>query len=263
MDPWHNVGAAGEPAFANGWVNNGAPYQVAAFRKDPLGKVQIRGLINGGTINQPAFTLPVGYRPVGHQFFASEGGGAYARFTINATNGTVTPGPGTGSIDLSNCEFDTDSVTAMPTGPTGPQGPTGLSGVARTWRAADTASNKTAPASYGEISSALRNIFTPVATRFYTMRLTSQWEHTSATGYLACQFWDLVGGAAVPGTSFVARTWLAGLNTTFMFEQTVSGAVLAAGQRTITPYWFSTATCTLRSDQGSTTFTITETEAGT
>lgn len=61
---WHNVGSAGEPAFANSWVNYGSTNAVAGFRKDALGWVTLQGLIKNGTAGQPAFTLPVGWRPM-------------------------------------------------------------------------------------------------------------------------------------------------------------------------------------------------------
>lgn len=61
-DKWHVVGAAGEPAFENGWTNflNGWP--VAAFRR-VRDRTEYRGLIAAGTMGTTAFTVPVAYRP--------------------------------------------------------------------------------------------------------------------------------------------------------------------------------------------------------
>jgi hypothetical protein len=80
-EPWHEVGAPGEPHFNSdfdsipvslGYQNfDPATYNTAGFYKDPLGIVHIKGLIklSGLTILQPEcddisiFQLPVGYRP--------------------------------------------------------------------------------------------------------------------------------------------------------------------------------------------------------
>lgn len=67
-DAWHVVGAVGEPAFENGYVNASIGQYAgttAGFRKDAAGTVHIRGAVvgpaNGGTT--AVFTLPLGYRP--------------------------------------------------------------------------------------------------------------------------------------------------------------------------------------------------------
>lgn len=57
---WHEVGAANEPAFQNGWGNY-SPY-VARFRMS--GETTfVDGVITGGTADLSAFVLPTGYRP--------------------------------------------------------------------------------------------------------------------------------------------------------------------------------------------------------
>ena len=60
---WHEVGASGEPAFENSWANYSAAYNSAAYMKDSLGFVHLKGLVKDGTIGQAVFTLPAGYRP--------------------------------------------------------------------------------------------------------------------------------------------------------------------------------------------------------
>lgn len=65
-EPWHEIGATGEPAFKNSWVNEGtAGNETAGFRKTPSGSLRIKGLIDSGTIadGTVVFTLPVDYRP--------------------------------------------------------------------------------------------------------------------------------------------------------------------------------------------------------
>ena len=62
-EAWHEIGATGQPAFQNGWVYAGAPYNTCAFRKDGFGFVHLKGVMKSGTIGSVAFTLPAGYRP--------------------------------------------------------------------------------------------------------------------------------------------------------------------------------------------------------
>lgn len=62
VEAWRAVGAAGQPAFQNGWVNTTGE-APASFFKDPFGIVHLRGRIQGGTSPSIAFTLPAGYRP--------------------------------------------------------------------------------------------------------------------------------------------------------------------------------------------------------
>jgi hypothetical protein len=60
---WHDVGATGEPAFQNSWVNYGSGYAVASFGKTQQGIVYLKGLVKDGTLGSTIFTLPAGYRP--------------------------------------------------------------------------------------------------------------------------------------------------------------------------------------------------------
>ena len=65
---WHYIGASGEPAFQNSWVNYEASetnFYQASFFKDALGNVRCRGIVKSGTVSYtvPIFTLPAGYRP--------------------------------------------------------------------------------------------------------------------------------------------------------------------------------------------------------
>ena len=67
FEPWHEIGATGEPAFQNTWSNTGAA-ATAAFRKNILGAIEMKGRMTspagGGTGNATVcFTLPEGYRP--------------------------------------------------------------------------------------------------------------------------------------------------------------------------------------------------------
>lgn len=82
-EAWHVVGAAGEPAFENGWA---AGVVAPAFYKDPAGIVWLRGNANGTTINTTVWTLPVGYRPAESILpFAVDAGNAFAVCQVTDT----------------------------------------------------------------------------------------------------------------------------------------------------------------------------------
>ncbi len=95
IDDWHEVGASGEPAFQNSWVNFDSNSASAAFRKDGEGTVHIKGLVKGGTLSNAVFTLPVGYRPlkIAHTPVISSDTAAPARMQVNP-DGTVVPQTG-------------------------------------------------------------------------------------------------------------------------------------------------------------------------
>jgi hypothetical protein len=63
---WHTLGAAGEPAFMNGYANYGSPFGPVKFRKLATGLVVLDGLVQCPATAPgitPMFALPVGYRP--------------------------------------------------------------------------------------------------------------------------------------------------------------------------------------------------------
>lgn len=76
------------PTLLNGWVNFGGIYETAGYLKDAMGGVTLKGLIKSGTLNNPSFILPVGYRPTLLQHFIVNGGDAIATITI-AVDGQV------------------------------------------------------------------------------------------------------------------------------------------------------------------------------
>jgi hypothetical protein len=67
-EAWHEVGAAGEPTFQNGWENLGTPgHETAGFFKDHDGIVHLKGSLKpGGT--SLIFQLPPGFRPASGKF---------------------------------------------------------------------------------------------------------------------------------------------------------------------------------------------------
>lgn len=65
---WHEVGAAGEPGFQNGWIDSASSPslpspETVAFYKDRQGVVHLKGQTVGGPSVQAIFFLPAGYRP--------------------------------------------------------------------------------------------------------------------------------------------------------------------------------------------------------
>ena len=92
-EPYHEVGTPGEPAFRNGWANAGGGFSTAAFYKDPLGVVHLKGnLSNPVTDGTDAFTLPAGYRPSQGLFMPAAGGPALgAANLVVQSDGDVIP----------------------------------------------------------------------------------------------------------------------------------------------------------------------------
>ncbi len=88
---WITVGQAGGPAFSNGWTIFDT--RTPQFTIDLLGFVLIRGVLASGTIGQPAFILPVGYRPSRNLRFAVDANSAYGMCLIK-TDGSVIPSVG-------------------------------------------------------------------------------------------------------------------------------------------------------------------------
>lgn len=63
-EPYHEVGAPGEPGFGTNWVNFQPTSASVGFYKDPLGIVHLKGTISAiGLASEVTFTLPEGYRP--------------------------------------------------------------------------------------------------------------------------------------------------------------------------------------------------------
>ena len=115
LEGWHSVGAAGEPAFLNGWANFDAN-NAAQFRKLSNGVVELRGLVIGGSSGATVFNLPPGYRPAGGGVVtATSASPGVTRVDIASTNGSVSALVGGAGVwwSLSNIAFDTDSVSSL------------------------------------------------------------------------------------------------------------------------------------------------------
>lgn len=106
---FRKVGATGQPAFTNAWVNYDSGWMPAGFWRDPFGMVHLRGLIKNGTVGSAAFTLPPGFRPsAGAETFPSISNGAIGRVDVS-TDGTVTPASPSNNayVSLSGISFRT------------------------------------------------------------------------------------------------------------------------------------------------------------
>ena len=86
--------------FSGSWVNYGSPYYNAAYFKDAMGFVHLRGRVHVSgsviTTDSNIFTLPTGYRPAAEMVFAVQGSGPTTSFVKIVATGVVTmlaPGP--------------------------------------------------------------------------------------------------------------------------------------------------------------------------
>lgn len=101
----NEVGVGSNPTFSGTWVNyDTGLFHGAAFWKDPLDMVHIRGLVKDGTINTTVFTLPSGYRPANGLIFASLTNTGVGDLRIAATGNVLPFTGGTGWFTL-NCSF--------------------------------------------------------------------------------------------------------------------------------------------------------------
>ncbi len=82
---WHEVGAAGQPAFEHSWhnVTTGTVHpETLGFYKDHEGIVHLKGAVTGGAEGQIIFALPPGFRPAN---------GHFIRVPVACENGTGCP----------------------------------------------------------------------------------------------------------------------------------------------------------------------------
>jgi len=74
-EPYHEVGAPGEPPFEHSCQNLGGAYETVAFFKDHEGIVHLKGEYNlCSPANDAPFHLPAGYRPASGKLIEFPGG---------------------------------------------------------------------------------------------------------------------------------------------------------------------------------------------
>ncbi len=69
-EPWHVVGAPGEPKFSGTWFSSGTSYGPVAFYKDQTGIVHLKGPAANSVSGDEIFRLPLGFRPDPGTFLA-------------------------------------------------------------------------------------------------------------------------------------------------------------------------------------------------
>lgn len=111
LDKWHNLGDPGEPPFQGG--SQYASFLPVGFRKDPFGRVHLRGMINGPPTAGTLFTLPAGYRPAATVLLDANANGQ-GRVDISSS-GVVTNQLAAAWVSLDGMYFDTDSSTGYTT----------------------------------------------------------------------------------------------------------------------------------------------------
>lgn len=77
------------PTLLNSWTNYGGGFSEAAYYKDSLGMVHLRGMVRGGAIGSNAFVLPVGYRPGATLYIAGVTSGSAVAIISVAPDGVV------------------------------------------------------------------------------------------------------------------------------------------------------------------------------
>jgi hypothetical protein len=99
----HRVGAVGEPAFANSWVNYDASRPAGFYRQD--GHTYLEGIVKDGTVGLTAFTLPAAYWPntTNNRSFAVDSNGLHGLIIVWG-DGRVSPYTG------SNAYFFLDGI---------------------------------------------------------------------------------------------------------------------------------------------------------
>jgi hypothetical protein len=74
---------------ANGWAASDPAYGAPEWAVDAQGNVHLRGFIAGGTVGDPAFTLPIAESPVHYAVMPVLNNGAAASYLFIRPTGTV------------------------------------------------------------------------------------------------------------------------------------------------------------------------------
>jgi hypothetical protein len=101
--------------FLNSWTDYGVSWNRAQFRKDPTGRVWVRGLVKRTTAGYtpPIFVLPVNYRPKKIHIFNTIGNNNYSRIDVGADGVVALSASASGSatpeafVSLDGISFDT------------------------------------------------------------------------------------------------------------------------------------------------------------
>jgi hypothetical protein len=103
-DTVHVIGSAGEIPFANGWIPYGAPYPSPYYYLEGS-MVHMDGLIKSGTVNAVMFTLPVGYRPSGHELISVVSNNVGSRLDVKPNGDVLMPFNGSNTFTSLRVSF--------------------------------------------------------------------------------------------------------------------------------------------------------------
>jgi len=106
---WHDIGAVGEPAFLNGWVNYGGGYSNMRYKK-VNGIVYLEGMVKDGTSSN-VFALPLGYRPSNRMIFSIMNSNAAARLDVTSSGTVIALGGGSTWVAI-NISFTANMISA-------------------------------------------------------------------------------------------------------------------------------------------------------
>jgi hypothetical protein len=104
-EAYHEIGAAGEPAFQNGSHNFGEGFSTAAFFRDHERIVHLKGTVTASTF-AVIFTLPAAYRPTQELFIPTIATSAASAILIKP-DGEVQVRGGPGATN----NYTLDSIT--------------------------------------------------------------------------------------------------------------------------------------------------------
>lgn len=94
-----------DATYLNSWVDYGATHNKAGYYKTLDSVVRLQGVVKSGTIGQPIFTLPTGYRPAKTLLFTVPSNGAFGVLEIQ-TDGDVIATTGNNTyVSLEGIQF--------------------------------------------------------------------------------------------------------------------------------------------------------------
>lgn len=108
LTPWRAVGAVGQPAFQNSWVNFGGGELAVGFRKCANQIVRLRGSMKSGTVTAAAFYLPIGYRPTAKLYFLVLSNNNIGVLRIDTDGGVVLQSGSNAAVTLDAISFQAE-----------------------------------------------------------------------------------------------------------------------------------------------------------
>ncbi len=111
LQPFVQAEAWKKPVWGTGWRDYATAldtYQTTAYRKNPLGRVELRGLVERASgVGTTIFTLPEGYRPTKTRIFVTLGSAGVGRVDITPGGVVTYISGGVTFFTLEGITFDT------------------------------------------------------------------------------------------------------------------------------------------------------------